>query len=124
MCALPMQGLKAEPGLADTPDPIDYAYVAVGAQRIPDALGDARGRCRIAQVISSGFGELEEGKDLQEVLVQKAREARVRVLGPNCLGTYSPRGGLTFPSDAPKEGGTNGVVSQSGGLRPEHSKPG
>src|SRR3546814_568920 len=119
-----VEGLKAYPSLADTPDPIDYAYVAVGAQRIPDALGDARGRCRIAQVISSGFGELEEGKDLQEVLVQKAREARVRVLGPNCLGTYSPRGGLTFPSDAPKEVGTIGVVSQSGGLSTDIIKRG
>lgn len=119
-----VEGLKAYTSLADTPDPIDYAYIAVGAQHIPDALARARGRCRIAQVISSGFGELEEGKGLQEALVQKARGAGVRVLGPNCLGTYSPRGGLTFPSDAPKEAGTIGVVSQSGGLSTDIIKRG
>src|SRR3546814_12779171 len=82
-----VEGLKAYPGLADTPDPIDYAYVAVGAQRIPDALGDARGRCRIAQVISSGFGESEGAKDLPEVLLQKSRKARLRVIGSDCTGT-------------------------------------
>src|SRR3546814_19807711 len=43
-----VEGLKAYPSLADTPDPIDYAYVAVGAQRIPDALGDAQiGRAHV-----------------------------------------------------------------------------
>src|SRR3546814_18079795 len=87
-----VEGLKAYPSLADTPDPIDYAYVAVGAPRIPDALGDARGRCRIAQVISSGFGGLEEGRDLQALLVQKARECRVLVFGPTGLGpSFPPR---------------------------------
>ncbi|ESR25646.1 acetate--CoA ligase family protein [Lutibaculum baratangense] len=119
-----IEGLKAYPSLADTPEPVDYAYVAVGAQRIPDALGQANGRCRIAQVISSGFGEVQEGRELQEDLVRKARQAGVRVLGPNCLGTYSPRGGLTFPSNAPKETGTIGVVSQSGGLSTDIIKRG
>lgn len=119
-----IEGLKAYPSLGETPEPVDYAYVAVGAQRIPDALAEARGRCRVAQVISSGFGELEEGKALQEALVARAREAGVRVLGPNCLGTYSPRGGLTFPSGAPKEVGTVGVVAQSGGLSTDIIKRG
>ena len=46
------------------------------------------------------------------------------MLGPNCLGTYSPRGGLTFPADAPKEAGTIGVISQSGGLSTDIIKRG
>ncbi|WP_102958091.1 acetate--CoA ligase family protein [Mangrovicella endophytica] len=119
-----IEGFKAYPSLAETPRPVDYAYVAIGAQRIPDALLAADGRCRIAQVISSGFGEVEEGRELERELIQKARQAKVRVLGPNCLGTYSPRGGLTFPSDAPTEVGRIGVVSQSGGLSTDIVKRG
>lgn len=119
-----IEGLKAYPSLAETPEPVDYAYVAIGAQRIPDALGAAQGRCRIAQVISSGFGEIEGGRDLERTLVEKARGAGVRVVGPNCLGTYSPRGGLTFPVGAPKEVGRIGVVSQSGGLSTDIIKRG
>lgn len=119
-----IEGLKAYASFAATPEPVDYAYIAVGAERIPNILAEAGGRCRIAQVISSGFGEVEEGKALQEALVEGARKGGVRVLGPNCLGTYSPRGGLTFPSDAPKELGTIGIVSQSGGLTTDIIKRG
>ncbi|WP_414473089.1 acetate--CoA ligase family protein [Microvirga sp. M2] len=119
-----IEGCRAYPSLASTPEPVDYAYVAIGAQRIPDALAEADGRCRIAQVISSGFGEVEEGRELEKELLRKARGAGVRVIGPNCLGTYSPRGGLTFPSGAPKEVGHVGVIAQSGGLSTDIIKRG
>ena len=119
-----IEGFRAYPSLAATPEPVDYAYVAIGASRIPDAVAEANGRCRIAQVISSGFGEVEEGKDLEEALVTKARAAGVRVIGPNCLGTYSPRGGLTFPVGAPTEVGSIGVIAQSGGLSTDIIKRG
>ncbi|MFK8253359.1 acetate--CoA ligase family protein [Ancylobacter terrae] len=119
-----VEGLKAYQSFAATPEPVDYAYIAIGSERIPDILAAAGGRCRIAQVISSGFGEVEEGKALQDALVEGARTGGVRVLGPNCLGTYSPRGGLTFPADAPKEIGTIGIVSQSGGLTTDIIKRG
>lgn len=119
-----IEGLTAYPSMAETPEQIDYAYVAIGAQRIPEALAAGRGRCRIAQVISSGFGEIAEGRALEQELVDTARTAGIRVVGPNCLGTYSPRGGLTFPSNAPKELGRIGVVSQSGGLSTDIIKRG
>jgi len=122
--AVEIEGFKAYPSLGDTPDPVDYAYVGIAAERIPDALAAAGGRCRIAQVISSGFGEVEGGAALEAELVAKAHSAGVRVLGPNCLGTYSPRGGLTFPADAPKEVGHIGVISQSGGLSTDIVKRG
>src|SRR5208337_274948 len=48
----------------------------------------------------------------------------VRLLGPNTLGSYSPRGGLTFPQNAPKTVGTIGVVAQSGGLSTDIIKRG
>ena len=119
-----IEGLRAYPDFASTPEIVDYAYVAIGAARIPDTIAAAAGRCRIAQVISSGFGEVEEGRALEADLAEKARRAGVRVLGPNCLGTYSPRGKLTFPSGAPQEVGSIGVISQSGGLSTDIIKRG
>lgn len=114
--AAEVEGLRCYPSLAEAPEPIDYAYVAIGAERIPDVLAGANGNVKFAQVISSGFGEVSEGRDLQRDLVAKAHAGGCRVLGPNCLGLYSPRGGVTFPVGAPKETGTVGVISQSGGL--------
>lgn len=119
-----IEGLVAYPSIAEAPEPVDYACIAIGAPRIPGTIAAAAGRLKIAQVISSGFGELEEGRALQDDLVAAARTAGVRVLGPNCLGTYSPRGGLTFPVGAPTETGTIGVISQSGGLSTDIIKRG
>ena len=119
-----IEGLTAYPSLGETPQAVDYAYIAIGAERIADALEAGAGRVRVAQVISSGFGEVEEGRALQADLVTRARQAGVRVLGPNCLGTYSPRGGLTFPTGAPREVGNIGVISQSGGLSTDIIKRG
>lgn len=111
-----VEGLPCYPSLGETPEPVDYAYVAIGARSIPEALRRANGRLRFAQVISSGFGEVAEGAALQQKLVAEARAGGCRVLGPNCLGMYSPRGGVTFPAGASKTLGGIGVVSQSGGL--------
>ncbi|MGD9827690.1 MAG: acetate--CoA ligase family protein [Hyphomicrobiaceae bacterium] len=119
-----IEGLKTYPSLADTPEPVDYAYIAIGAARIPDLLVGANGRLAMAQVISSGFSEVEGGRDLETDLVAKAQAGGCRVIGPNCLGTYSPRGGLTFPVGAPKEVGVIGVVAQSGGLSTDIIKRG
>jgi acyl-CoA synthetase (NDP forming) len=119
-----VEGLPTYPSLGETPEPIDYAYVAIRAERIPEAIAAANGRCRIAQIISSGFGEVEEGRALERDLVAKARAAKVRLLGPNTLGSYSPRGGLTFPQNAPKTAGPVGIVAQSGGLSTDIIKRG
>lgn len=119
-----IEGLPAFPDLNATPGPVDYAYIAIAGEQIPDALAAAPGRCRMAQVISSGFAEIEEGVALQAELVEKAHLAGTRILGPNCLGTYSPRGGMSFASDAPKEPGRIGIVAQSGGLSTDIIKRG
>lgn len=111
-----IDGLPAYRSLADTPRPIDYAYVAIAAGQVPPLLKEARGRVRYAQVISSGFGEIDEGKALQAQLVAAAREGGMRLIGPNCLGIYTPRGRVTFAEIGPEETGGVGIVSQSGGL--------
>ncbi len=111
-----VEGLPAFPSLAATPEPIDYAYVAIGAERVADALSAGAGRLRFAQVMSSGFAESGGGTALQDRLVAVARQAGIRVLGPNCLGTHSPRGRMSFVPGASAELGSVGILAQSGGL--------
>ena len=59
---------------------------------------------------------MDEGRELQQKLADAARAGGMRLFGPNCLGIYSPRGHLTFTEIGPREAGSVGVVSQSGGL--------
>lgn len=111
-----IDGLRAYRSLGETPQPVDYAFIAIAAAQIPGLLSGAKGRVRYAQVISSGFGEVDEGKGLQDELAAAAREGGMRLLGPNCLGIYTPRGRVTFTEIGPKETGPVGIISQSGGL--------
>ena len=111
-----VEGLPAYRSLGETPEPIDYALIGVRAADVPPLLSKARGRVRYAQVVSSGFGEIAEGRDLQAALVRTAREGGMRLLGPNCLGTYSPRGRISYERGASGEVGPVAIISQSGGL--------
>ena len=111
-----VEGLKAYPSLGETPEPVDFAYVVVAAPQAPEVLAKASGRVTYALVVSSGFGEREERRGLQEELLRAARSAGVRVIGPNCLGVYCPNGRITFIAGSPRDPGPVGVISQSGGL--------
>jgi acyl-CoA synthetase (NDP forming) len=53
--------------------------------------------------------------DLEKEIIRKAKEGGVRVIGPNCMGLYSPDVGLTFRHSLPKEPGHIALASQSGG---------
>ena len=111
-----IEGFAAYRSLAESPQPVDYAYIAIAAAQVPPLLRSAGGRVRYGQVIPSGFGEVDEGRELQEELVTAARAGGMRLLGPNCMGIYSPRGRVSFAEVAALENGCVGVLSQSGGL--------
>jgi len=111
-----IEGLPAYPDVNALPDVIDYAYVAVGAANVPAVIRSFAGHVRIAQVMSSGFSETEGGQELEREVARTAGEAGVRVIGPNCLGVYSPKGRITFTERTSKEAGSVGIVCQSGGL--------
>lgn len=113
-----LAGLPAYRSLGETPRPVDYAYIAAPRQAVAGLLADARGRVAFAQIMTSGFDESGDGPGSQAELLNAAKQGGVRVLGPNCLGTFSPRGRITFAESefGPDAGGSVGVVSQSGGF--------
>jgi acyl-CoA synthetase (NDP forming) len=98
------------------PGVVDYAYVAVAARNAPGVLRAPPGKVRFAQVMSSGFGETADGAQLESELVAAARAAGTRLIGPNCLGVYSPAGRVTFTEKTLAQPGSVGIVCQSGGL--------
>jgi acyl-CoA synthetase (NDP forming) len=111
-----IEGYPVFRSFRDVPQVVDYAYVAVSPQQILAVMPEMRERVRFAQIITSGFGETASGRALEGTLIQSARAAGVRILGPNCLGLYSPRARVTFLRGLPGEGGSAGLLAQSGGL--------
>ena len=112
-----VEGVPAVPSVADIPGGLDYLLVAVPAAGCAEVIRQAAGRVAFAQVMSGGFREEgASGARLEQELLGAARQAGVRVVGPNCMGIYSPKGRQTWQLRDPIEAGRVSVVSQSGGL--------
>lgn len=104
--------------IADLPEGLDLALVSLPALAVTAAVKAlALRRVRVAVILSSGFGEVDaEGSAVQEELLAIARQAGMRLVGPNCMGVYSSHGRLngTYFWELPRQPGQISVVSQSG----------
>ncbi|MFC1929449.1 acetate--CoA ligase family protein [Chloroflexota bacterium] len=110
-------GRKIYTNIGNIPDTIDYVISAVPARYNPQLLLDcAAKRVKAVHIYSAGFSEIAnpEGKQLEAQITNIAERTGVRVIGPNCMGMYSPKYGLSFRQGLPKEGGSIGFISQSG----------
>jgi len=114
-----IDGLKCYPDLASIGETPDLVIIIVPAQYVPAVLEEcAKVRVKSAIVITAGFKEVgPEGKKLEEQVVQIARRAGIRFIGPNCLGVIAPAHKLnaSFGGDLPIPGSI-GYISQSGAL--------
>ncbi len=116
-----VQGVVAYPSVLDIPGEVELAFVVVPAAHV---LGVAR-ECgekgvKAIVVISAGFGETgEEGRLLQQELVDVCRSTGMRMIGPNCMGVINTdpdvRLNGTFAQAYPPEGRI-AFMSQSGAL--------
>ena len=105
--------------LADLPVAADLAVIATPPPTVPGIVAELAGRgCRAAVVITAGFGEAGgAGADLRQQVLDAARPALLRIVGPNCLGVISPADGLnaSFAQLTPRPGPL-AMVAQSGAI--------
>ncbi|MGB5217015.1 MAG: acetate--CoA ligase family protein [Smithella sp.] len=105
--------------VTEIPDPIDLAVVTVPAKIVISLIPELKKKkIKYVLLISSGFGETgAEGKELENELVKKAREAGILILGPNTMGICNPCISLycTGSHVRPKKGNIV-LVTQSGNL--------
>ena len=113
-----IQGLKVHKRLEDIPQNIDHVIGLVSARIAPALVRECATKgVRSIHFGTAGFSETgeEEGIKLEAELVETSRSKGIRIIGPNCMGIYCPKSGMSFSPVFPKESGTVGVVSQSGG---------
>ena len=116
-----VQGLRAYHSVADLPEVPDVGIVAVAAEIAVQAVQDlATAGVKNVIVLSAGFAEVDDaGAAEQARMVAIAKQAGMRLLGPNCLGLFN-RGRNFYPTfTASFEGGWPipgriGIASQSG----------
>lgn len=116
-------GIQAYPSLGAYRSPVDHAFVMVGADDVESAIDECcEHGVRVATIFSAGFAELGAGGVVrQQKLVQKARSAGLRLLGPNCLGMVNVTDRIPLTANAVVDQetlrhGYLSVVSQSGSM--------
>ena len=114
-----VSGRRCYGTIAEAGQAVDLAVIATPAATIGEIVrqcGDAG--VHHAIVLSAGFGETgARGKALESDLLEIAKRADVRFIGPNCVGLVRPWLGLnaTFLKSGTPQGGL-ALVSQSGAL--------
>ena len=114
-----VEGLKCYPSLTSIGQVPDLAIVVVPAKGVAAVMQEcATLGIKAVVVITAGFKEIgEEGRKLEQQILQIARQAGIRIIGPNCLGLIVPANKLnaSFGGTLPAVGST-GYMSQSGAL--------
>lgn len=87
-------GFKCYPSIAEIVEEVELAVIVVPAEIVPKIMKEAAVKgVKAAVIISGGFGEIGR-HDLEEKVKAIAKDAGIRVLGPNCLGVFDPRTGV------------------------------
>jgi acetyl coenzyme A synthetase (ADP forming)-like protein len=115
-----VHSVRAYPSILDIPDPVDLAFIVVPAHFALDAVREcAEKRVKGLVVISAGFSEVPGGEDLERQILEVARSAGMRMVGPNCMGVLNTDPAVqmngTFAPVYPPRGNV-AMSSQSGAL--------
>ena len=116
-----VQGIVAFPGLDSIPEVPELAIIAVAGDEAVAAVQACAARgVKVAVVMASGFGETgAAGLRIEQAMVDTARRAGMRLLGPNCQGVANFATGTvanfsTIFHELEARDGPVAIVSQSG----------
>jgi len=98
-----IQGIPAFSNVADLPN-VDLAILAIPAQFCLPAVEvlASQKNTKAFIIISAGFGETsEEGKKLEQQIVEVVNRHNACLIGPNCIGVMTPMDAILFPAPVP-----------------------
>lgn len=114
--------LPCYPSLKAIEEKVDLVTITVPARHVNPVVREAaeRGDVKAIVVVSAGFSETKtpEGVQMEQELVEIARQAGIRLFGPNCTGVINTSNNLDTtiePTVEQVEGGVS-IFSQSGGM--------
>ncbi|HWA19908.1 MAG TPA: bifunctional acetate--CoA ligase family protein/GNAT family N-acetyltransferase [Devosia sp.] len=110
-----VMGLRCYHQVAELPEGPDLAVIMTPPETVPGLVANlARRGTRLAVVLTAGIGT---ANGLRQAMLDAARPALMRLIGPNTIGLISPRAKLnaSFAHIAPIRGRL-GLISQSGAI--------
>jgi len=85
---------KCYPSIQEIIGNIELVVIVVPAQEVPQVMQETSSKgTKAAVIVSGGFAEVGNHQ-LEQQVKTIAKEAGIRVLGPNCLGVYDPNTGV------------------------------
>jgi acyl-CoA synthetase (NDP forming) len=114
-----IDGLRCYPTVAAIDGPVDMAIILVTRRFAQEAVQQCAAKgVKTAVLFTAGFKETgtPEGLRIEAQMAATARAAGMRLLGPNCMGIYAPRTGLSFFPGLSRTPGHLSMISHSGSL--------
>lgn len=111
--------LKAYPNLKDVEDDeVDLVMVAVPVSSVPSVIQESvEKKAKGVVVITAGFGETgKHGKCVERKLLDIARKANLRIIGPNCSGIFNAQKNINLLGIPFIQKGPFSIVAQSGNV--------
>ncbi|MFQ5473529.1 MAG: CoA-binding protein, partial [Dehalococcoidia bacterium] len=112
-------GMPVYQTLREIDGDVDLVISCVPSKFVLGLVEDSAARgVKAVQMFTGRFSETgkPDAIDLEQRLIERARDAGVRIIGPNCMGLLYPEMGLSFRTDMSKKSGPIGFISQSGNL--------
>lgn len=111
-------GLRCYARVSDVPTAVDLAMIVIPKDAVPEALTDCANKGVTNIILSTGgYSDMgEDGAREQKVIMEQARLANIRIMGPNSIGTLNPATGMATSIvglDPIKVGGVS-IIGQSG----------
>ncbi len=113
-----IMGLAAYPSILALPAAADLALICTPAAAVPGILRDCgKNGVRGAVILASGFAEVGgSGVQLEAETLAAARDAGVRIIGPNTSGMFNLHKHINLLALQDVKPGDIGIVSQSGNM--------
>jgi len=114
--------LKNYPDLKYVPGSVDYVISCISASKVVDLLSECPNHgVKVVHLFTGRLSETgrPDAVKIEQQILKQAKEFNIRLLGPNCVGIYYPKEGISFGYDFPKEPGPVGGFFQSGGAAGE-----
>jgi 3-hydroxypropionyl-CoA synthetase (ADP-forming) len=91
-----IMGIKTHPSVTSLPESVDVVVATISLANIPVIIDECASKgIHNLVVISGGGKELGgESKDLEEEIARLSKEKDVRIIGPNCIGTFDGKSRL------------------------------
>jgi acyl-CoA synthetase (NDP forming) len=114
-----VNGVKIYADISEIPDEIDHSIISVSRNRLLQTIKQClEKKFYTIHVFSAGTGEFDEkGFKIESELYELFKNnENSRLVGPNCMGIYSPRGKFSYSAGFSEQAGNIALVSQSGDL--------